>query len=165
MWLLISLLALLCAVLAHAALTRAARMPGNMVVKFVVPAGAIGLALAATLVSQYGHNLPLLAGLLIYAFGCELYIFLFTLVSSSVTVSVLLRLGADRLTRSQIDALYDERQMVAGRITRLVRNGWLVETASGYVLTRRGLTVLHAFARLRRFFGHAAPGEDLSRAS
>jgi hypothetical protein len=153
MWLLVAGLALVLAVLAHAMLSRIQRLPGNMVARFVAPAGVIGLGLLAVLLTRYGLDLPTLAGLLLYGLGCELYVFLFTMISSSVTVAILLRLQSAGLTRREIDLLYNEEEMVAGRVARLVANGFLVTTPSGYAVSDRGHVLLHNFARLRRFFG------------
>ena len=153
MWLLLAGLAFVLAVLAHAVLSRVERLPGNMVVRFVAPAGLLGVGLAAVLLIRYGLDLPTLAGLLLYSLGCELYVFLFTLISSSVTVAILLRLESGGLTRREIDMLYKEEDMVAGRVARLVANGLLVRTPSGYAVSDQGRILLHSFARLRRFFG------------
>jgi hypothetical protein len=153
MWLLLAGLALVLAVLAHAVLSRIQRLPGNMVARFVAPAALVGLGLLAILLMRYGLDLPTLAALLLYGLGCEVYVFLFTMISSSVTVAILLRLESEGLTRREIDLLYNEEQMVAGRIARLVANGFLVATSSGYAVSDRGHVLLHNFTRLRRFFG------------
>ena len=154
MWLLLAGLAFVLAVLAHAVISRIERLPGNMVVRFVAPAGLVGLGLLAVLLIRYRLDLPTLAGLLLYSLGCELYVFLFTMISSSITVAILLRLESGGLTRREIDMLYMEEEMVAGRVARLVANGFLVATPSGYAVSDRGHVLLHSFARLRRFFGH-----------
>jgi hypothetical protein len=154
MWLLLAGFGLVLAVLAHAALSRIERLPGNMVTRFVAPAGLVGLGLLAVLLSRYGLDVPTLAGLLLYSLGCELYVFLFTMVSSSISVAILLRLESGGLTRREIDMLYTEEKMVAGRVARLVANGFLVATPSGYAVSDRGQVLLHSFSRLRRFFGH-----------
>ena len=154
MWLLLAGLAFVLAVLAHAVLSRIERLPGNMVVKFVAPGGLVGLGLLAVLLIGYGLNLPTLAGLLLYGLGCELYLFLFTMISSSISVAILLRLESGGLTRREMDMLYKEEEMVAGHVARLVANGFLLATPSGYAVSDRGHLLLHSFARLRRFFGH-----------
>ena len=159
-WLPLAALAFVLAVLAHAVLSRVERLPGNMVLKFVAPAGLLGVGLLAFLLIRYGLDLPTLAGLLVYSLGCELYVFLFTMISSSVSVAILLRLESGGLTGREIDMLYREEEMVAGRVARLVANGFLLATPSGYAVSDRGHVLLHSFARLRRFFGHDQIGTE-----
>ena len=64
----------------------------SVVVKFVLVGGATGLVLIGHLIGIGGLSTGTLAGALVYALACELYIFLFTLILSSVSAIWLRRL-------------------------------------------------------------------------
>ena len=98
------------------------------------------------------------ATLLLYALGCELYIFLFSMVSTSVSVSILLTLGANSITEQELQRVYSGRDMVARRLERLVTGGFLAPTPDGgYRITARGHRFIARFGYLRAFFGHQNP--------
>src|SRR5262245_17264170 len=94
------------AVAGHALLART-RLPGNSVAKFLLAGGLLGLALAAHRLALDGLCLSSVAALAAYAFCCELYVFLFTMVGSSISVKLLLSLRRGELSGPEIDALYD----------------------------------------------------------
>ncbi len=115
-----------------------------MVSRFLAPGLPIGAG-ATDRAAGAGSRAPieLIAALLCYALACELYIFLYTMVSSSVTVSLLLRLRHGPADWQQLDADYSDETMVDGRLTKLVANGLIV-------LDPRGLPA----HRPRRGAGH-----------
>lgn len=162
MWFSLSLAYLLGAVAGHAVLCRLP-VPGNVVVKFLLVGGALGLGLVGHGILLYGPRLETWTAALLFAFASELYIFLFTLVSSSVSVALLLKLRVGSLTKTQIDALYDSCSMVEGRIEKLLANGLLRQSAAGYALTHKGRVLLTVFGGLRRLFGHAPVPSSLER--
>ena len=159
MWLALVAAYLALAVLAHAALTRLPVGP-NVVVRFLLVGAPVGAGLAVHLVALYGVAVETLSGLLVYAFASELYIFLFTLVSSSVSVALLLTLLGRPLSDSSVEDRYSPEQMVDGRIVKLLANGFLAEAEDGYVLTAKGRRTLATFERLRRTFRHPERVED-----
>src|SRR5260370_31126419 len=87
----------------HALTTRLPR--GNPIVKFILVGCAGALALGCQLILQDGATVGTLAALLTYAFACELYLFLFALVASSVSARLLLLLRQGGLSPSAICAL------------------------------------------------------------
>jgi hypothetical protein len=140
------------AVAVHALLTR---LPwGNPIVKFLLGGGAGGLGLSGHLISLTGLSRATLGGLLVYAFACELYLFLFTLVASSVSARLLLLLRERELGVPEIQALYQPTGMVARRINRLIAAGLLVRAGDGYRVTARGRRVAATFQAGKRFFRH-----------
>lgn len=156
MWALATILALVVAISGHAMLSRADRVPGNMVLKFLAPGLAAGAGLIVWLLStDLGEPIEAIAALLAYACCCELYLFLFTMVSSSVTCSLLMRLSHGEVMASDLDALYREEDMVSLRMQKLVNNQLLSRSSVGYVLTARGETLLSVFERLRTVFRHS----------
>jgi hypothetical protein len=142
------------AVLAHVVSSRL-RLPLNVLFKFVVVATPIGAVLALMLVSVYGLSIEAFASLLLYALACELYVFVFTFVSSSVSASTLMRLRSGGLTDEEIERLYSAEYMVDSRFTKLLNSGLLQSENGGYALTARGERLLHIFEELRSFFRHS----------
>jgi hypothetical protein len=153
MWLALPFAYLAAAVLGHAVLTRVP-LPMNVVARFLVVGGLGGAALGVQLLGSYGPAVEAAGGLLVYALACEVYIFLFTLVSSSVSARLLLTLRSGDLDEAAIDARYSAAEMVDGRLAKLVANGFLVRDADGYALTPRGRRTVATFERLRRAFRH-----------
>src|SRR6266542_3879192 len=127
MWLVGALFALMIAVGGHAGFCRVS-MPLNVVTRFLVTGGLVGACLVWWLVNWYGATAPQTwAGALVYAFWCELYIFLFTFAMSSITANLVGRLSRCALTDTDIEQLYDSRDMVATRLDRLVAVGLVDE--------------------------------------
>ena len=85
MWLAWTLLALIVAVTGQFLVARF-HGGGSFVARFSLVGGPISLAMAASLLKTYGLSLEFWGGMFVYAFGCELYVFLGTLVGSSVSV-------------------------------------------------------------------------------
>ena len=133
----------------------ATRIPwGNPIGKFLLVGGGAGLALGAHLVVLGGDSLALLAALLTYAFLCELYLFLFTMVASSISARLLLLLRQRDLTADEIKSLYDPAGMVDCRLERLLVAGLLKQEACSYRVSGRGRRLAALFLALKRFFGH-----------
>jgi hypothetical protein len=157
-WAVAALAAFVLAVAAHAALSRLPGLPLNMVSRFLAPGLPIALALLLTLPGRGQAPIEILAALLCYALACELYIFTYTMVSSSVTVSLLLRLRHGPAAWDRLDADYSDATMVDGRLAKLTANGLIARTADGgFVPTPRGEALVGSFDRLRRFFRHPRP--------
>src|SRR3977135_4536201 len=101
MWLILSAAAFVTSVLVHAMAVRLAAR-ARPVPPVVVIGGAIGAALIGLCARSYGLTPPTLAATLTYAFACELYIFLFTLVGNSVSFGLLTQLARRPLTSTDI---------------------------------------------------------------
>jgi hypothetical protein len=153
MWALAGLVCFGLAVLAHVVSCRV-RLPLNVLFKFVVVAATIGAVLALVLLPVYGLSIEAFAALLLYALACELYVFVFTFVSSSVSASTLLRLRSGALTDEEIERLYSADYMVESRFTKLLSSGLLRTENGDYALTTRGERLLRVFEGLRSFFRH-----------
>lgn len=158
MWALLVAAYLGAAVLGHIALARLP-VPLNFVARFVVPGAICGLVLAGHLYLLDGIATSTLAALFAYALLCELYIFTFTMISSSVSANLLLALRAGPRTLQSIDEEYNDRYMVTTRIEKLVASGLLMPTGKGYVVGPPGKRLLVTFGRLQRFFGFRPPSD------
>jgi hypothetical protein len=157
MWLAAALVALIPAVVGHASLCRAS-MPVDTVTRLLIAGGLVGAGLVWWLATRYGATAPQTwAGAAVYAFCCELYIFLFTFAMSSITANLLGRLSRRALTDAEIKRLYDSRAMVATRLDRLIAIGLVIERPTGLELTQRGARMARTFQRLRRLFQHPQP--------
>ena len=129
-----------------------------MVSRFVASGAPIGLGLMVYLLWRGYLPIEVIAALLCYALACELYIFVFTMISSSVSVSLLLRLRDGKADWHQLDAQYSDSAMVGARLTKLLANGLIRQTPQGYAVTPRGQALTATFDRLRRFFRLTEPG-------
>src|SRR5712692_5003607 len=153
MWALWTLGCCAAAVAGHAAVTRLP-LPGNVVAKFVAVGSVLGLVLAGRELAVDGPGVEACAALLVYMFACELYVFAFTMVSSSVSASLLLSLRAGSLSAPEIDRRYSSAYMVESRLEKLRAGGFLWGDAAAYALTPKARLLTSGFAALRRLFGH-----------
>jgi hypothetical protein len=163
MWLALSVATFVVAVVGHAILRRWQRLPLNPVSAFLAPGVPVGVLLWLLLLWRGNTAMETIAAVLSYALACELYIFVFTFVSSSVTVSLLLKLRHGRANWEQLSSTYSDEAMVDGRLTKLIRNALIAATPSGYVTSGRGERLVTSFDRLRRFFKHTEPSERSER--
>jgi len=153
MWLLLTVAYFTLAVLVHAALCRT-RWQASAVIKYLVAGGLCGLILAGQLMLLYGLDAPSLAGVLGFALVSELYVFLFTLVHSSVSSVLLRRLRRGGMTADDLDRVGNPAWMVESRLEKLVANDFLVADSGSYALTARAERTLFLFGHLHRFFRH-----------
>jgi hypothetical protein len=162
MWFVGALLGLIVAVVGHAVVCRVP-MPLNVVTRFLLIGGLVGIALVWWLLNGWGVTTPQAwAGAAVYAFCCELYIFLFTFAMSSITANLLTNLSRSEMNDADIEQLYDSRHMVATRLDRLVAVGLVDEGPSGLRLTTAGTRMVRAFDRLRSLFRHPQPSYNFS---
>lgn len=160
-WLAGTLLLFVAALLGHALLSRM-QMPPNIVLRFLLAGSVVGVGLVWWLYDKYGIAAPQMwGGLLLYAFCCELYVFLFTLVISSISANLLINLFLRDMTDADIADLYDSRHMVAARLDRLVSVGLLDESSEGLKLTKKGVQTVRIANRMKRFFRHPPPSSTL----
>jgi hypothetical protein len=157
MWFVEPFLALMLAMAGHAVLCRAS-LASDVVTRFLIAGGLVGACLVWWLIGHYGLTAPQTwAAALVYAFCCELYIFLFTFAMSSITANLLGRLSRGCMTDADIEQLYDSRHMVATRLDRLMAVGLIEETPAGLRLTAKGTRMVRTFRHLRQLFGHRQP--------
>jgi hypothetical protein len=162
MWFVGALFGLIIAAMGHAGLCRAS-MPLNVVTRFLIAGALVAACLVWWLLSRYGATAPQTwAGAAVYAFCCELYVFLFTFAMSSVTANLIARLSRYDMTDSDIEKLYDSRHMVATRLDRLVTVGLIEDLPSGLQLTTEGTRMVRIFRWLRDFFRHPQPTYNFS---
>lgn len=149
----LALLALAAAVLLHALLMRLPRAPGS--VATFIGVGAVGaIVLAAILIRMFGLAPEAFAAGLIYAFGCELYLFLSTFSLASISSNILAELRLGPLTEGELARRYASERMVRLRIERLLAAGLMVEADGAFQLTPKGAHLVGILERLRALFGH-----------
>lgn len=148
MWVLVAISYLGIGIGLHAGLARL-NPAGNRVRQFVITGGASGLALIVHAVSSNSFTqLQAIAAIVAYAFACELYIFLFTFVISSVSVALLL--GGRRSPAANIPPT----NMVEARLATMVASGLLEFEEDLYRLTARSHRLLGLYQVLYGFFRH-----------
>src|SRR6266852_9130409 len=89
--------------------------------RFLLIGVPLGVALVAVSLACFGPTIPALAAILLYALLCELYIFLFTLVLSSVSATMLIMLREGPVDAARISSACDPREMVNLRLERMIR--------------------------------------------
>lgn len=122
--------------------------------RFLLIGVPIGLALVAVSLALVGPTIRGFAAILFYALLCELYIFLFTLVIGSVSVSILVALRDGPIEATSTANTFDTNEMVRLRIERLIRFGFLEGDGDQIVVTREGKKLHRTYIALRCFFGH-----------
>lgn len=139
----------LATILLHALLGRLGR-PRNSVFRYLAVWGIGNLVLTAWFYGQRACGIEWLAGLALFAFLGELYIFLFTFVISSVSAAILMNSSSlkNRFPRKE------PKKMVEKRILTLVHVGILRASSGGKELTGKGRFVLKSYQTLRALFGH-----------
>lgn len=148
MWSLLTIGYFAFAVGLHAATARL-KPAGNRVLQFLLAGGACGAALVLHLTRMKGITSPeWLAGVAVYAFVCELYVFLFTFVTSSVSVALLVGQG-DAGGPSLSPA-----EMVGQRLHTMSAAGLLDYHDGRFQLNRRSSIMVAVYRGLRRFFRH-----------
>ena len=152
-WWSLSLFAWFIAVVGHALLCRSTIHLG-VFAKFLLVAATLGVGLGIASLVFFGYKPEALTSILVYAFLCELYAFLFTMTSSSVSASLLLTLAeVSETTEDKIEARYSSGRMVLNRLHKLERSGLLKLNAEGkYGVTRMGYLLIQFLDQARRFF-------------
>ena len=134
------------------------RVPARLdsVQRFLLIGAPLGVALVAVSLTRYGPTMTGFAAILLYALLCELYIFCFTLVLSSVSATMLILLRRGPVQASALVSVYEPEEMVSLRIDRLLKTG-LIERATGRLsVTGKGKRLHRIFNGLRIFFGHGS---------
>src|SRR5262245_20390870 len=149
-----AILAFVVAVAFHAVVCRLP-LKLSVVLKYLLAGGLVGLGLAIWLVMTYGLSIPTLAGLVTFALASQLYIFMFTLILSSVSAIWLRRLHRGSIDTETLAEAYSPAWMVDSRLERLADNDFLERTGDDYRVTEKGRGLMRTFGRLRRFFNHA----------
>ena len=133
------------------------RVPMRMdsISRFLLIGVPLGLALCVFTLNRFGFKLQGFAPIMLYALLCELYIFSFTLVLSSVSATMLIMLRNGSIPVSALASVYDPAKMVQIRLDRLIHNGFIEKKTAVFALTPRGMSYHRAFTALRVFFGHS----------
>jgi hypothetical protein len=151
-WLSWTFAAFIFAILGQALLLRGGVLR-NSLIAFVTTGAPFGFALMAVLLP--GHSISqALAGILLYAFLCEFWIFVFSSIFSSISATLMLNLRAGAMCRHKIDRLFDNRQMIRRRISWLRHVGAAIEKNDVLTPSEKGRHLLRLFDALRAFFGH-----------
>ena len=136
-------------------------MRRDRVIRFLVVGSVAGLALIACLAARYGlWSREAVAGVLLYGFLCELYIFLFTMTLSSISSNLLTLLLRGPMSDAEVSNVYDSRHMVEQRLQRLLGTGFLGRDGERLILTAKGARLLRMLRHFRAAFKHDAPIAD-----
>lgn len=155
LWILAPLASFGAAVFLHG-LTMRAPMRVDSVRRFLLVGFPLGAGLALLSIATLGLTSDALAQIVLYACLCELYIFCFTLVLSSVSVTMLIMLRRGPIPTAALQAKYDPREMVKLRLERLIAQGFIVRDRERLAVSTAGMRLNRAFGALQRFFRHDA---------
>lgn len=100
---------------------------GTVFAKFFVVGAIIGCVMLAHFYYLYGVDVEFITAALTYGFLCELYIFLFSFIASSISVSILLRVRNSEITVTALADNYRSSTMVNNRLRRMCDVGLLYE--------------------------------------
>jgi hypothetical protein len=148
-----SIFALAVAILLHGSLVRLFKGI-NTVICFILEGVFVGLLLFLYLIYYEGISYILFASLLIYMLACEIYIFIFTLVMSSISANIILGIGDKKMNLYKYEGESIYIEMVQERVSRLESNGFIEKSKSGYLVTPKGYFLNQKFIRLKYFFKH-----------
>lgn len=123
--------------------------------KFVVAGVLLGATLLWSVLWTNGLSTAAVAAIISYAFICELYLFLFTLVGSSISVRLLLKLRDGPLGPEAVDEINDCAGMVERRMEQLVAVGLLTRGPEDYQVSGSGRKLVAVFRVMQQFFRHA----------
>jgi ABC-type siderophore export system fused ATPase/permease subunit len=151
-WLSIAIGTFVLSVFAQRVILRVTRLQNGMIA-FVAAGLPLGLLLMAVLLHIYSAS-SAWAGIWLYAFLCELWIFVFSSTFSSVSANLLLQLRLQPMRREEIDQLCDSREMVRHRLSWLRYIQAAAERDGRLMPTERGRQLARLFDALRTFFGH-----------
>jgi len=127
----------------------------DRVIKFIAVFIPIWICLATVLASKYGlFTLPTFTGILTYSFLCELYVFLFTMILSSISTNILYRLSNGQLSLDKAIDMYSSSDMVENRITRLIESGFLTKTGDKLLPTPKAVKLMYLFIVAKKIFKH-----------
>ena len=155
MWFYRCLAAFGLAMFLHAGLCRLP-LKRNILTKFLLAGVPAGILLIGWERTAKEASLSVWAAVALYAFLCELYIFIFASIQTSVSLGLLMVLGGKRMTAREIDGRFSGAGMIRMRLDGLVREGFLTEISKGhYVLTAKGRKFARVFRFCQHFFGHS----------
>jgi hypothetical protein len=153
-WLLICGAAFGATLIGHALVCRLS-LKLNRVGSFVMVASVMALFMVTALARRYEVlSVESLAALLMFAFACELYVFLFTMTISSISANALVRLAHRPMAIEEAMSAYDSSNMVRMRLERLIGGSFIRVVAPGsrLLLSPKGVRLTKAFSGLRRLF-------------
>jgi len=125
----------------------------NSVISFTIISSFLGLILFWKSYSDFFISIQSLSILFSYFFMCELYIFFFTLIMSSISANIILDLGFDKKIKIS-NEITNYEKMVDARVTRLLNNKFLIETDGVLSITNKGKVLNRSFFYMKNFFRH-----------
>lgn len=151
-WLGYAFITFVVAVLSQAIVTRVGLL-GNAFNSFMAVGGCLGVALMVQMFRYHTIDIAV-AATLTYGLLCELFIFTFTFVGSTVSANLLIRISRRPMNRDEIDGLYDDREMIKQRIEGLINARLLAEQNGSLSVTARGAAITKGFYAAQRLFSH-----------
>lgn len=124
----------------------------NALIKFIILGCICGIYAMILLFQNWGFSTEFISGTLAFAFSCELYIFVFNFVGTSVSVSIVLKTLNKDIKISELQSDYSGKAMVTSRINRLQKNHLLTPTPQGLQISQKGGRLVSKFNKFHEFF-------------
>ena len=124
----------------------------SRVIQYFALVAGLGAVLFAQLLFVHGISSEPLAGLLVFGSLCEFYLFLFTFAGSSISATLLRKLGARSMTEVELQSAVSSRGLVSERMDSLLKTELIVTKPGGFLMTARGLILLRRFQAFRKAF-------------
>jgi len=152
MWMLMVFSYLTVAIIFNAILGRYG-VVNNAVIRFLLSGFLIGIMMSFHLISEFGLASATIAAIIWFALVCELYIFLFTLSLGSVSIKILRLLQKAPCQESELNLVYQPKDMVLMRLIRLEHVGLITRNVEGAILlTQRGKSLIKIATFLKSLF-------------
>ena len=125
----------------------------NSVISFVIISSFLGLILFWKSYLDFFISIQSLSILFSYFFMCELYIFFFTLIMSSISANLILDIGFNKKIKISKE-ITNYENMVDARVARLLNNKFLIEIDGVLSTTNKGKVLNKSFFYMKNFFRH-----------
>lgn len=125
----------------------------SMLNNFLLVACPVGLLLACYLLISESFEYTI-ASLLVYSCACEFYIFLFSFVISSISVSLIINVFEGVTNTKELQIKYCGDLMLKNRLERMQEVGLLCAEGQMLMPSNKTHKMLKIFAILRAFFRH-----------
>ena len=149
------------ALMIHASLSRMWPRANRMLLFVVCGLGLVLAWLGGRLWVGQADLQATLSTLLIFAFLCELHLFVVGFSMTSISASLLVRLGRAQLTEDQVREDYSSQAMIEVRLQRLIEAGYVDGRDETLGVTAKGHGLIRLYQLAQRVFWHGSNGSEV----
>jgi hypothetical protein len=149
-----------CALTIHATLSRIWPRANRMLLFVICGLGVVLAWLGSRLRTGQLDIGDSLSMLLIFAFLCELHLFTLGFSMTSISASLLVRLGRPGLTEDEVQRDYPSQEMINIRLQRLLQAEYIQLQDDVLSVTTKGHRLIRMYQVARRLFRHGTDYRD-----